>query len=93
MEQPMNPGVIQTIKMECPSTDGPLIRPAAEAVGPVEPEDLSRFEGEGGPEAPVPAAELIEVPIENAIWQKPRGTAHQSNQAKMTVSNGPTENQ
>ena len=28
-------------------------------------DDLSRFEGKGGPEAPVPTTELIDVPLEN----------------------------
>jgi hypothetical protein len=36
----------------------------------VEPEDIYRFEGEGGPEAPVAATELIAIPLENAIWQR-----------------------
>jgi hypothetical protein len=45
-------------------------------------DDLSRFEGEGGPEAPVPITELIEVPFENAIWRRPVRSAHQT---KMTL--------
>jgi hypothetical protein len=40
------------------------------AVTTVEPEDIYRFEGEGGPEAPVAATELIAIPLENAIWQR-----------------------
>ena len=40
------------------------------AVTPVEPEEIYRFEGEGGPEAPVAATELIAIPLENAIWQR-----------------------
>ena len=39
-------------------------------VTPVEPEDIYRFEGEGGPEAPVPATELIAIPLENAIGRR-----------------------
>ena len=39
---------------------------------PDELDELSRFEGEGGPEAPVPTTELIDVPLENAIWRRPR---------------------
>ena len=33
------------------ATDSPSIRPAADAVARVEPAELSRFEGEGGPVA------------------------------------------
>jgi hypothetical protein len=36
----------------------------------VEPDDLSRFEGEGGSEVSAPATELINVPLENAIWRR-----------------------
>src|SRR5438046_1163935 len=35
-------------------TNAPFIRSVAEAVARVEPADLSRFEGEGGPEVPEP---------------------------------------
>jgi len=36
----------------------------------IEPEDFSRFEIEGSPETPVPAAELIALPLENAAgWR------------------------
>lgn len=65
-------------------TVGPFIQPAADAVAPVESEDLSRFEGEGGPEAPVPAAELIDVSLENVICREPFRAAHQTTQAKST---------
>jgi hypothetical protein len=65
----MNPEVMKTNKMKNPWTEGPFIQPPADAVAPVEPEDLTRFEGEGGPEAPVPATELTAVPLENAIWR------------------------
>jgi hypothetical protein len=40
------------------------------AVTTVGSEDIYRFEGEGGPEAPVPATELIAIPLENAIWRR-----------------------
>jgi hypothetical protein len=40
------------------------------AVTTVEPDDIYRFEGEGGPEAPVPATELIAIPLENAIERR-----------------------
>jgi hypothetical protein len=71
-------------KMKNRWTDGPFIGPAADAVGPVDPEDLSRFEGEGGPEAPVSATALIDVPLENAIWRKLSWAAHQSDRNKIT---------
>ena len=35
-----------------PATDRPFIPPAVDAPPPVEPDALSRFEGEGGPAAP-----------------------------------------
>jgi hypothetical protein len=56
---------MKTNKMEPRWTEGPLLRPAAEAPAPVEPEDFARFEGEGGPEAPIP--NLVDVPLDNAI--------------------------
>jgi hypothetical protein len=40
------------------------------AVTAVKPEDIYRFEREGGPEAPVPATELIAIPLENAIGRR-----------------------
>lgn len=76
---------MQTNRMKNRATDGLVIRPAADAVAPVEPEDLSRFEGEGGLEAPVPATELIDVPLENTIWRSPSWAAHQTNRKKMTL--------
>jgi hypothetical protein len=78
----MNPGAMKTDKMKNPWTDGPFIQPAADAVAPVELEDLSRFEGEGGPEAPVPAAESFDVPFENAVWRTPRWLAQPTTKAK-----------
>jgi len=36
------------------------------AVTTVEPDDVSGIEGEGGPEAPVPATELIAISLKNA---------------------------
>jgi len=53
-----------------------------EAAVPVATEEFSRFEGEGGSEAPVPATELIDGPIENAIGQRSHRTTHQR---KMTI--------
>jgi len=46
--------------MKNPTTDRLFIRPAVDAVPVVEPGDLSRFEGEGGPTAPI--SELVDVP-------------------------------
>lgn len=60
------------------AADGLLIQPAADAVAAVEPEDLSRFEGEGGPEAPMLAVKLIDVPLEKAIWRRPSRAADQT---------------
>jgi hypothetical protein len=68
--------------MKQQSTDGSLIRPAADAVASVEPEALSRFVGEGGPEAPVPVMELVDISLENATWRRPRSAAYQANQKK-----------
>jgi hypothetical protein len=50
----MNPGAMKTNEMKNRAVEGLFIRPAADALTPVESEDLSRFEGEGGPEAPTP---------------------------------------
>jgi hypothetical protein len=39
-------------------------------VAMVEPEDFARFEGEGGPETPVPATELIAISLEAAMGRR-----------------------
>ena len=80
----MNFKAMKTNEMKNRGADGPFIRPAVDATAPVGPEDLSRFEGEGGLEAPVPATELIDVPLENAIWRRPRRAASQMHQTKIT---------
>jgi hypothetical protein len=67
MKKTMNPEVMKTNKMKNPWAGSPFIRPAIESVGPVKLDDLSRFEGEGGSEAPVPATELIAIPLANTI--------------------------
>jgi hypothetical protein len=67
VKQSINPEAMKTNEMEKPSPDGSLIRPAADAVASVEPEALSRFVGEGGPEAPVPVMELVDIPLKNSI--------------------------
>ena len=50
--------------MKNPSADRPFIRPAVDAVPLVEPGALSRFEGEGGPAAPI--LERVDVPLATA---------------------------
>ena len=64
-------------------TDGSLIRPTADVMASVELEALSRFVGEGGPEARVPVIELIDIPLENGIWRRPGLTAYQATQKKI----------
>ena len=56
--------------------------------GSVELEDLSRFEGEGGPEAPI--LELVDVPLDNAIWRRSRwaGVGHRQQE----IEDKPLEN-
>lgn len=56
----MNPGVMKTNERNYPEANGLFIRPAADAVSPIEPEDLSQLEGEGGQAAPLPTTELID---------------------------------
>jgi hypothetical protein len=51
--------------------------------GSVELDDLSRFEGEGGPEAPIP--DLVDIPLDNPIWRRPRWAAYQASQKKITL--------
>jgi hypothetical protein len=61
-----------TPKNHIPAREGPQ-RPQPENGGAetaVEPDDLSRFEGEGGAEVYAPATELMDVPLENAIWRR-----------------------
>ena len=69
-------------RMKKQSLDGFLIQAAADAVASVELEALSRFVGEGGREAPGPVMELIDIPLVNGIWRRPRPAAHQANQKK-----------
>ncbi|HKI68877.1 MAG TPA: hypothetical protein VKA67_04765, partial [Verrucomicrobiae bacterium] len=84
-KQPMNPGAIKSNKIRSRATDGLFTQPAADAVAPVEPEDLSRFEGEDGLEATMPATELEDAPLGSAIWRKLRRAAQQTNGKKMTT--------
>lgn len=73
----INPSSAKPNERKPPMRDALWVQTAAEAVGGVEPDDLSRFEGEGGPEAPLIAAEWTEVQLENAIWRKPYPAAQQ----------------
>ena len=70
----MNLGAMKTNEMKNRPADEPFIQPVAEAPAQVEPGDFARFDGEGGPEAPI--SNLVDVPLENAIWRKPRPAAH-----------------
>jgi hypothetical protein len=70
----MNPGAMKTNKLKNRALEVSFIRPATDALTPVESEDLSRFEGEGGPEAPMP--ELVDIPLNNAIWRRPPHVTH-----------------
>ena len=81
----MNLGAMKTSEMKNPWTDGLFIQPAADALAPVEPEDLSRFEGEGGSEGPVSITEGIDLPLENGIWRRSPWLADQMNRTKMTI--------
>lgn len=52
-------------------THWPFIPPTTEASAPVESEALSRFEGEGGREAPVDG--WVDVPLDKGVWRRPSG--------------------
>jgi len=41
-----------------------------EVFEPLESDDLSRFEGEGGSQAPERAAEWVDVPLEHGLWRR-----------------------
>jgi hypothetical protein len=43
---------------------------AVDVVEPGESDELSRFEGEGGSEAPEPTAVWIDVPLEHGLWRR-----------------------
>lgn len=59
-----------------------------EVVEPVESDDLSRFEGEGGLEAPEPAGEWIDIPLEHGLWRRHRRAADQSQSDKPVTKRG-----
>lgn len=80
----MNFEAMKSNEMKNRVADWPFIWSAADPTTPVEPGDLSRFEGEGGLEAPMPAVELIDIPLESAIWRRPRPAAPQTHQTKIT---------
>ena len=69
---------VKTTGMKNLRSGRPSIPSMAEAVA-VESDDLSRFEGEGGSQAPAPAAEWIDIPLENAVWRRPCRVAGQTN--------------
>jgi hypothetical protein len=81
----MNPEAMTANKMKIRAADAPDIQPAICALTSEDSEDLSRFEGEGGLEAPVPATEMIDVPLENAIWRRPRWSASQMHQTEIAL--------
>jgi hypothetical protein len=70
-----------------PGTSVPIARPmrasALNGAGSVALVDLSRFVGEGGPEAPIP--EQVDVPINNAIGRRGSWAAGQTNQKTITL--------
>jgi hypothetical protein len=49
----MNLGAMKKNEIKSRAFERPFIEPAADALTPVESEDLSRLEGEGGQEAPI----------------------------------------
>lgn len=55
-------------------TDRRFIPPTTEGSAPVEPEALSRFEGEGGREAPVDG--WVDVPLDRGVWRRPVQALH-----------------
>ena len=80
----MNAGGIKTSKTNKIKTTWPRqpsFHPAIEPSESVESDDLSRFEGEGGLEAPVLSSSLIDVPLENAVWRRQRRPEDQRNSA------------
>jgi len=52
---------------------GTFTLPAADRLASIDAEALSRLEGEGGREAPVPS--LTEVPLDDGIWRRPHRAA------------------
>lgn len=64
--------------MKSHRSDPPFTRSAiapVAAVAPVESDDVSRFEGEGGPEAPVLPLELVVVPLKAHPAETVQGVA------------------
>jgi hypothetical protein len=54
-----------------------------EVFEPVESDDLSRFEGEGGSQAPGPAAEWIDAPLEHGLGRRHRRAADETKSGKL----------
>ena len=63
---------MKTSSMKEPRSGLPFIRSTIEAINSFESDDLSRFEGEGGSEAPVPAAELTDVLLKTHLAETAR---------------------
>jgi len=53
-----------------------------EVVEPMESDDLSRFEGEGGLEAPEPTAEWIDAPLEQGLGRRHRRAVDETKSGK-----------
>ena len=53
-----------------------------EVFEPMESDDLSRFEGEGGSQAPKPAAEWTDVPLEHGLWRRHRRAVDETKSGK-----------
>ena len=74
----INTRAMRTSIMNNPSADRPFIRTAVDPLPLVEAGDLSRFEADGGPEAPSP--ETVTVPPDHALGREPRWAASSVNQ-------------
>ena len=64
---------------------------AVDVVEPTDSDDLSRFEGEGGPEAPEPAAEWIDAPLEHGLWRRHRRAIDETKSGKPINKRGKNE--
>ena len=53
-----------------------------EVLEPLESDDLSRFEGEGGSQAPERAAEWVNVPFEHGLWRRHHPAAVETKSGK-----------
>jgi hypothetical protein len=55
---------------------------AVDAFDPLELDDLSRFEGEGGSQAPERAAGRVDVPFEHGRWRRHHPAAVETKSGK-----------